>query len=109
MLNAIDRSKACGLDLIPGRLLKECATEIAPSLMCLINLLFRLGQVPNDWKCANVVPVFKKGNKEDVTNYRPISLLNLISTIAEHCMFDCFFAFIADDIILFPATYMAIC
>jgi hypothetical protein len=97
-LNAIDPSKACGSDQIPGRLLKECAAEIAPSLTRLINLSLRLGQVPKEWKCANIVPVFKKGDKEDVTNYRPISRLSVISKIAEICVIDPFFAFIAGDV-----------
>ena len=87
-LNAIDPSKACGPDQILGRLLKECASEIAPSLTRLI------GQVPKESKCANIVPVFKKGDEEDVTNYRPISLLSLISKVAKRCIFDRFFAFI---------------
>lgn len=97
-LEAIDTSKACGPDQIPGRLLKECANEIAPSLTHLINLSLRLGHVPREWKCANVVPVFKKGNKEDVTNYRPISLLSLVDKIVERCVFDKFFPFLADRI-----------
>ena len=97
-LRAIDPSKACGPDQIPGRLLKECASEIAPSLTRLINLSLRVGRVPQEWKRANIVPVLKKGNKEDVKNYRPISLLSLISKIAERCVFDRFFEFIASNI-----------
>ena len=97
-LKAINPSKAHGPDQIPGRLLTECASEIAPSLMRLINLSLRVGCVPKDWKCANIVPVLKKANKEDVTNYRPISLLNLVSKIAERCVFAQFYSFIAANI-----------
>ena len=42
--------------------------------------------IPEDWKLANVVPVFKKGKKELVENYRPISLLAIISKIFERCV-----------------------
>ena len=59
-LKAINPSKAYGPDQIPGRLLKECTSEIAPSITRLINLSLRVGCVPKDWKCANIVPVFKK-------------------------------------------------
>ena len=44
------------------------------------------------------VPVFKKGNKEDVTNYRPISFLSLVSKIAERCVFAHFYSFITGNI-----------
>ena len=58
----------------------------------------RVGCVPKDWKCANIVPVFKKGNKEEVVNYRPISLLSLVSKIAERCVLAHFYSFIAGNI-----------
>ena len=45
--------------------LKECAAEIPPSLTGLINLSLRLGQVPTGWKCADAVPIFKKGDNEN--------------------------------------------
>ena len=57
-LKTINPSKAYGPDQIPGRLLKECTSEIAPSLSRLINPSLHVGCVPKDWKCANIVPVF---------------------------------------------------
>ena len=62
-LRAIDPNKAYGPDQIPGRLLKECASESVPSPTQLINLSLRTGRVPKEWKCANIVPIFKKGRK----------------------------------------------
>ncbi len=44
--------------------------------------------LPCDWKLANVVPVYKKDNKEHMENYRPISLLSLISKALERCVFN---------------------
>ena len=46
--------------------------KIAPSLTVLFNKSLRTGVLPRDWKLANVVPVHKKENKEQVENYRPI-------------------------------------
>ncbi len=60
-----------------------------PALCDLFNKSLRTGVVPRDWKLANVVHVFKKGEKEHVENYRPISLLSLISKVLECCLFDC--------------------
>ncbi|PFX13619.1 RNA-directed DNA polymerase from mobile element jockey [Stylophora pistillata] len=97
-LKNIDPSKACGPDQIPGRILRECSSEIAPSLTRLINISLRVGCVPQDWKRANVVPVYKKGDNEDVCSYRAISLLSLISKITERIVLDRFSNFIADKI-----------
>ena len=44
---------------------------------------FNTGNIPKDWKRANVVPIFKSGNKQDVRNYRPISLTSVIGKIFE--------------------------
>ena len=52
----------------------------------IFNLSLQSGKFPNYWKLANVVPVFKKGEREEVTNYRPISLLNIVSKLFEKCV-----------------------
>ena len=68
-------NKASGPDNISGRILKECSREISPSLTVLFNLSLTLGKMPENWKLANVSPIFKKGERENCCNYRPISLL----------------------------------
>ena len=82
----LDPSKATGPDGIPGRILKECSAVIAPSLCSLFNHSLRTGTVPSEWKSANVTPVHKKEKKELATNYRPISLLSIISKVLERCV-----------------------
>ena len=52
----------------------------------LFNKSLRLGIFPGDWKLANIVPIFKKGKRDLVENYRPISLLPVISKILELCV-----------------------
>ena len=88
VLTTLDASKATGPSEIPARILKETGYEIAPSLCELFNKSLRLGSLPMDWKLANVVPVFKKDNKEYAENYRPISLLYLVSKVMERCVFN---------------------
>ena len=88
VLANLDASKATGPDEIPARILKEIAHEIAPSLCELFNKSLRLGSVSTDWKLANVVPVFKSDSKEHAENYRPISLLCLVSKVMERCVFN---------------------
>ena len=88
VMSNLDYNKAQGPDNIPVRLLKETATEIAPSLCVLFKKSLRVGTLPCDWKIANVVPVHKLGEKSHVENYRPISLLPIISKVLERCIFN---------------------
>lgn len=88
ILDSIDPSKATGPDEIPGRILKECSRELAPSICRLSNLSLSQGIFPHNWKMANVIPVFKKGDRHDCENYRPISLLSVVSKILERVVFN---------------------
>ena len=65
---------ATGPDYLPAKILRETTDVIAPSLTELFNKSLRLGCLPEDWKLANIVLVFKKYSKEQAENYRPISL-----------------------------------
>ncbi|PKU42259.1 rna-directed dna polymerase from mobile element hypothetical protein [Limosa lapponica baueri] len=56
------------------RVLRELAEIIAGPLSIIFERSWRTGEVPEDWREANVTPVFKKGKKEDPGNYRPVSL-----------------------------------
>ena len=74
-LLTLDTNKATGPDEISPKLFKLCTYQIAPSLTKLFNKSLSYGKLPDDWKLANIVPVYKKGEKNQVENYRPISLL----------------------------------
>ncbi len=87
ILNSLDTNKATGPDEIPARLLKNTAAIVAPSLCKLFNKSLQHGIVPRDWKLANVVPVYKKNDREHAENYRPISLLPIVSKVLERCIF----------------------
>jgi hypothetical protein len=88
VLRNLDPNKASGPDGIPCRLLKEVAREIAPSLCRLFNLSLSLGVVASEWKFANISPVFKKEDPSIESNYRPISLLCVLSKELERCVFN---------------------
>jgi hypothetical protein len=85
LLKNLDASKATGPDEISARLLKEFATEFGSVLTDIFNKSIKQCEVPKDWKQANVIPVFKKGEKCLTSNYRPVSLLTCICCkILEH-------------------------
>ena len=75
--------KATGLDGIPARFLKDSAAVIAPTVTFLVNLSLSTGSVPDEWKKARVVPPYKSGGRENMDNYRPISILPVLSKILE--------------------------
>ncbi|ELU16835.1 hypothetical protein CAPTEDRAFT_201669, partial [Capitella teleta] len=83
VLSHLDVSKACTPDDIAPIVLKKCGLALAPSLAVLFNTMLYTGSVPENWKLANVIPVFKKGDKQDAANYRPISLLCIVSKVME--------------------------
>ena len=70
--------KATGLDGISARFLKDGASVIAAT-----NVSLSTGIVPCDWKMARVVPLYKSGGHESMDNYRPISILPVMSKIME--------------------------
>ena len=85
-LKAVDPKKACGPDNISGRILEEVADVITPSICRICNLSLSSGVFPDQWKLANVNPVHKKDDPTLAENFRPISLLCIISKIFERCV-----------------------
>ena len=83
MIKTLKSGKATGPDGVSSKLLREAAPSIAAPLCRLFNFSFEKGHVPSIWKQANVVPIFKKGDKSLVTNYRPISLTSVVIKILE--------------------------
>ena len=69
---------AQGPDGIHGKILKNCSSSLAYPLSLIFKLSYNTGCIPREWRVGNVVPVFKKGNKNCVNNYRPISLTSLV-------------------------------
>ena len=100
ILNTLDTTKAVGPDKISPKLLKEASQELSVPLSKLFNLSLMLKKYPENWKYADVVPVFKKGDPKIVNNYRPISLLSIISKVFEKCVYKYIHNFINNNNLL---------
>ncbi|CAM4605533.1 unnamed protein product, partial [Caretta caretta] len=85
-LEKLDEHKSKGLDALHPRVLKKLADVIAEPLAIIFENSWRLGEVLDNWEKANVVPIFKKGKKEDPGNYRPVSLTSVPGKIMEQVL-----------------------
>jgi hypothetical protein len=83
LLAAVRPNAATGPDGIPGVVLHECASALAPTLTEIFKVSVKLGFLPVDWKSAHVIPIYKNGDKKDLGNYRPISITSLVGKILE--------------------------
>ena len=83
LLLQLDCHKSMGPDEIHPRVLRELAEVIAEPLSIIYQRSLLTGEVPEDWRLANVTPIYKKGCREDPGNYRPVSLTSVPGKIME--------------------------
>ncbi len=82
-LCALDDTKAYGPDDIHPRILRECSLSLVDSVHSLFFSCLTSGQIPTEWKTHKITPIPKKGDLMEITNYRPISLLCILSKVLE--------------------------
>lgn len=105
-LNELNVNKSPGPDLVHARILKEASSSIVKPLFLIYNQSIKLGKIPTAWKLASVTPVFKnKGSKNDVSNYRPISLTSIVSRIMESIIRDGLMEYIKEKNLLSPNQF----
>ena len=86
-LSKLKTNKSTGLDRITARLLKDAAAVIAPSLTQIFNLSLSSSTLPQIWKNGRVTPIFKSGERSNMSNYRPITVLPTLSKILERFVY----------------------
>ncbi len=80
-LQNMPKNKAIGLDRLPSRLLRADASIISEPLVYILNLSLQSGKFISEWKHAKVLPLFKSGREMETNNYRPISILPILSNL----------------------------
>ena len=88
ILKSIDPNKSAGIDNISGRFIKDGASVLVKPITQLCNLSINLSAFPTRCKVAKLKTIYKKGSKTDPQNYRPVSLLPLISKVIEKVVHD---------------------
>ena len=83
LLQKLDAYKSMGLDGLHPRVLREWAGVVAKSLSIILWQSWLTGDVPADWRLAYVMPIFKKGQKDDPGSCRPVSLTSVPGMVME--------------------------
>ena len=101
IINNLDSNKAHVHDEISIRMLKICGDSIFRPLNIIFRTCLRTG-IPLEWKKANIVPIHKKGDKQAVKNYRPVSLLPICGKIFERLLYNEMLKFFLENDLISP-------
>lgn len=94
IFETLDITKSRGPDSLPPILFRK-VPALASSLASIFYKIKQTSVYPDCWKIGKVTPLFKKGDRQLVSNYRPITLLNICSKIFEKCVFDALYPFVS--------------
>ena len=85
---------------LSSRLIRECADLISPYISIIFNCCLTTGTFPDDWKLAKVTPIFKQGDRSDMNNYRPISVISAIAKVFERIVYNQLSSYLSENNIL---------
>ena len=101
----MDAIKSCGPYNVPVTILKTVRDYISEPLAFLVNDSFATGNFPEKLKLERITPVFKKGSRFDIDNYRPISVLSNLSKLFEKAMYHRLYSYLEELKILHPLQF----
>lgn len=102
MLLNLKTKTCCGPDDIPNTFLRRYAESLGKFLVVLFRASLMYGMLPEDWRAARVVPVFKKGDRSLPQNYRPISLTSSCCKLIEHIIANHILDYLKEHAVLTP-------
>ena len=102
IIQNLNPNKAHGHDNISIRMLKICSSSIYGPLELIFKEALSTGLFPSNWKIGNIAPIHKKGDKQILKNYRPVSLLPICGKIFERLIFNDLFNFLLENNLFSP-------
>ena len=100
IIKDLDPNKALGCDNISVKMIQLCGDSIVLPLKLIFRSALNSGVFPSNWKKGNVTPVHKKGSKQILTNYRPISLLPIFGKIFEKLIYENLYRYLHNNKLL---------
>ena len=94
-------SKAHVWDDVSARMIKICDDSLVKPVLNIFRCSFDSGKYPNNWKRGNLTPVHKKGDKNVIKNYRPVSLLPIMGKMFEKCIYDTLYSYFEKHNLIF--------
>ena len=98
IMSTLNTTKATGIDNISPVLLKNCVNSLSTPVHTLFLLSITRGTLPKEWKTHLITPIFKSGDKADIRNYKPVSLLCILSKVLEKLIYNSLSEFISNRI-----------
>ena len=105
IIDSLKPKTSTGVDSVSNKLLKFVRNAISEPLTVIINQMLRVGIFPDLLKISKVVPVYKKDDNTNLSNYRPISLLPSMSKILEKVILEQFFTYLEDNNLIHRHQY----
>ena len=101
-MGKIKTSKSLGSDNVPSYFLKLATPYIENALVFMFNTSLETSQFPDCWKNARITPIFKEGDRAERSNYRPISVLPVISRLFEKLVFNQLYEYLVKNKLIHP-------
>jgi hypothetical protein len=86
--------------MFPSFMAKDCKLVLVVPLLHIYNLILKRKEFPECWKISRITPVFKNGNKNEILNYRPISLICRFAKIFEFILHKFMYSHVAGSIFI---------
>ena len=105
IISNLKSSSSCGLDSFDSKIIKIVKLQLLPVITHIVNLSISQQKFPEKWKVAKVIPLLKKNEVINPKNYRPVSLLPVISKVLERAIFEQMIQYLEGNNLLHPSHH----